>query len=377
MNPLNRETIRELIAPQEAPCISIYQPTHRHHPDNQQDPIRFKNLVRTVEESLAQVYRGRDIRPLVAPLQQIAEDTAFWKHTLDGLAVLSNAQGTRIFQLQRPVVERAIVADNFYVKGLIRVVQSADRFHLLALSRDRAQLYAGNRYALDALTVPGMPGTLTEALGEQVTTPEQAGYSAGASRINYGIGSRKDEIKLDTERYFRAVDRVVLDGVSRPSGLPLVVVALAENASAFRAISQNPHLMPEGIAIDPGSLDADKLRTAVWSVVEPLYLKRLADLSEAYTSAAAHQKGSADLSDSCRAAVAGRVATLLVEADRIIPGRMDPTTGAIQSAELGEPDVGDLLDDLAETVLRTGGDVVLVPTERMPSKSGLAATFRY
>jgi hypothetical protein len=108
-----------------------------------------------------------------------------------------------------------------------------------------------------------------------------------------------------------------------------------------------------------------------------LYLKRLAELSETYTSAAARQKGSADLSDTCRAAVAGRVATLLVEADRIIPGKLDLTTGAIQSAELGKPDVGDLLDDLAETVLRTGGDVVLVPAERMPSKSGLAATFRY
>lgn len=377
MNPLNRETIRELIAPQEAPCISIYLPTHRHHPDNQQDPIRFKNQIRTVEESLAQKYRGRDIRPLVAPLQAIADDSAFWNHTLDGLAVLSNAKGTHVFQLQRTVAERAIVADNFYVKALIRVVQSADRFHVLTLSRDGATVYAGNRYALDTLQVPGLPSTLTEALGEEVSSPEQAGYSAGGARINYGIGSKKDEINKDTDRYFRVVDRAVLDRLSRPSGLPLVVVALSENASVFRALSQNPNLMPEGVAIDPGALDAEKLRKAVWNVVEPLYLKRLAELSETYTSAAARQKGSADLSDTCRAAVAGRVATLLVEADRIIPGKLDLTTGAIQSAELGKPDVGDLLDDLAETVLRTGGDVVLVPAERMPSKSGLAATFRY
>ena len=30
------------------PCISLYQPTHRRHPDNQQDPIRFRNLVTEV-----------------------------------------------------------------------------------------------------------------------------------------------------------------------------------------------------------------------------------------------------------------------------------------------------------------------------------------
>jgi stalled ribosome rescue protein Dom34 len=36
-----------------------------------------------------------------------------------------------------------------------------------------------------------------------------------------------------------------------------------------------------------------------------------------------------------------------------------------------------MLDDLAEAVLRTGGDVVIVPKERMPSTSGLAAILRY
>lgn len=58
-------------------------------------------------------------------------------------------------------------------------------------------------------------------------------------------------------------------------------------------------------------------------------------------------------------------------------GRLDPATGAIVDLALGDPTVGDMLDDLAEAVLRTGGDVVVVPTERMPSDTGLAASFRY
>ena len=37
----------------------------------------------------------------------------------------------------------------------------------------------------------------------------------------------------------------------------------------------------------------------------------------------------------------------------------------------------DLLDDVAETVLRNGGEVVVVPAESMPSATGLAATHRY
>lgn len=44
---------------------------------------------------------------------------------------------------------------------------------------------------------------------------------------------------------------------------------------------------------------------------------------------------------------------------------------------MDDPEVGDLLDDLAEAVLRTGGDVVVVPKDQMPSESGLAAILRY
>ena len=76
-------------------------------------------------------------------------------------------------------------------------------------------------------------------------------------------------------------------------------------------------------------------------------------------------------------AASGRVATLLIEADRHIPGRLDPATGAIEFDDLADPEVDDLLDDVAEAVLRTGGEVVVVPAERMPTQTGIAAIYRF
>jgi len=35
------------------------------------------------------------------------------------------------------------------------------------------------------------------------------------------------------------------------------------------------------------------------------------------------------------------------------------------------------MDDLGELVLKTGGRVVVVPADRMPTKTGAAATFRF
>ena len=72
-----------------------------------------------------------------------------------------------------------------------------------------------------------------------------------------------------------------------------------------------------------------------------------------------------------------RRASRKVEADRVEPGHLDPASGAIQRTQLDHPEVEDLLDDVAEAVLQTGGEVIVVPKERMPSSSGVAATYRY
>lgn len=377
MELLTAAAVRTLMQAHEPPCISIYQPTHRHHPENQQDPIRFKNLIRVVEQSLREKYRERETRPLLEPLQRLAADGAFWNHTFDGLAVLSSAGSFSAFRVQRPLVELAVVADSFHVKPLLRVVQSADRYQVLCLTRHTARVFEGNRETLDERFDAGFPATITTALGDQLTTPERTMHSAGGATLQHGLGSKKDEVEKDTERYFRAVDAAMISRFSNPSGLPLVLAALPEHQSVFRALTKNAALLPGAVDGNPESLSPEQLRAAAWRAIEPRYLARLASLVEAFTTAAAHQRGTADLSDAARAAVEGRVATLLVESDRIIPGRIDPGTGAVSPAALGAPDVDDLLDDLAEIVTRTGGEVVIVPKERMPSPGGLAATFRY
>jgi hypothetical protein len=67
----------------------------------------------------------------------------------------------------------------------------------------------------------------------------------------------------------------------------------------------------------------------------------------------------------------------LVEADREIPGKIEPTTGRVRRGSLSHPAVDDQLDDVAEATLRRGGQVLVVPGARMPSPTGLAAIDRF
>jgi hypothetical protein len=92
MQPPTTAHVRELLSEHEPPCLSLYQPTHRTYPENQQDPIRFRNLLKAIEGSLRQKYPKREVWSLLDRFEVLAEDGDFWNHTLDGLAIFTTAQ---------------------------------------------------------------------------------------------------------------------------------------------------------------------------------------------------------------------------------------------------------------------------------------------
>ena len=367
----------------EAPSVSLYQPTHRSHPANQQDPIRFRNLVKALEHTLRQQYPGAEIASLLVPFEALANDEAHWNHTLDGLVVFAAPGLFRVLATQRPVEELVVVADSFRTKPLRRLLQSAGRYQVLGLSRDAIKLFEGNREALDEIDlVTGVPRTITEALGEELTDKHQTvasygGAGHGSTPMRHGHGGKSDEVNADSERFFRAVDEAVLERYSQPSGLPLILAALPEHHALFHRISKNPHLVETSVTVNPDSVSIEELRARAWEVVEPEYRARLAALGEAFGQARANKLGSDALAEVAAAAVAGRVETLLIEADRQVAGHLDETNGLVVQGELDDPLVDDLLDDLGEMVESKGGQVWVVPAENMPVQTGLPATFRY
>jgi hypothetical protein len=226
---LTNQSLANLVADYQPPCLSLYQPSHRSHPENKQDPIRFRNLVKELETSLRQKYPGAETRLLLEPFEALAEDREFWNHTSDGLAVLGGPRLFQVFQLQRPVAQLAVVADSFHTKPLRRFLQSVDRYQVLGLSLSKIQLFEGNRNAIDEIDLaPGVPRTINEALGDELTESHLNVHSSGgagqaSTSMHHGQGGKKDEVDIDMERFFRAIDRAVLEYYSRPSGLPLIL----------------------------------------------------------------------------------------------------------------------------------------------------------
>ena len=141
MTQLTNESLTELVGRRPAPCLSLYQPTHRRHPENREDPILFRNLLKEMEASLLQAYPEPEARVLLKPFEALASDHAFWNHALDGLAVLGAPNLFRVFRLPRSVPQLVVVADSFHIKPLWGFLQSVDRYQVLGLSRDEVRLF--------------------------------------------------------------------------------------------------------------------------------------------------------------------------------------------------------------------------------------------
>lgn len=372
----------ELLEIQTSPCISIYMQTSRRYPENAQDPLRFKNLVSRAESDGIKSVGKRVIEPLIGRLRTLQENQEFWNNTLDGLAVFVSPEYFRVFKLQQPVNEQAYVSDVFFIKPLLRIYQMNERFQVLVLTRTEVRLYEGNRYRLDVIEMDReVPKTMTEALGSEITPPHTTVASYGGvgqgSSMRHGHSSRKDEEEIDEERYFRAVDHAIAEHHSKPSGLPLILAALPQHQGIFRSLSHNPHLLEDGITADPRLLETDALREMACQVLEPHWQRKIEKLLAQFEEAQSKSLGSDNPFYITEAALGGNVSALMLDEQRIYPGGIDAASGDISFSMTSPGNEHDVFEDLAITVLGKGGEVLVLPSERMPTASGVAAIFRH
>lgn len=381
---LTNELLQAIINEKHEHSISLYMPTHRNHPENLQDIILFKNLVKQLNDSLHKKYSEIEVHKFLEPFDMLSQDTTFWNNTLDGLAIFSAGNYLKVIYLQMPVDPLVIVAGRFHTKPLRQYLQSVDRYHVLSLHLDRFQLFEGNRFGLSEVElIAEIPKTLTEALGKDLTEKHSTVASYGgtgyqSSNMHHGDGGRKDQIDIDTEKFFRIISFAIDKYYSKPTGLPLLLAALPEHHHLFNKVNKNQLIQKDGIMQNVKSVSSKKLAEMAWEIMQPNYLMKLKEITQQFEQAKGNSNGSDNIEEVAKAVAAGRVETLLLEQNRTISGKIiDANSGAIEFGDLNNPEIGDLLDDIAEMATKKGTEVVVIPEDNIPTQSGLAATFRY
>jgi len=273
------------------------------------------------------------------------------------------------------------VADSFHKKPLIRYLQTRGAFDVLTLSKDNFALYTCTKelcHKVDfendvAVTKEEVLGTLDES-----DYLSHASYNGASKEAMYhGHEDTKSIEKKDKERYFRYVDRFIAKTYSNPTKRPLVLWALAEHQGVFRKLSNNEHLVSDGVLQSDKDITESDVLEEAWSIIKPIYDQEIQELIERYKQA--HSKGMA--SDNIhvigKKLLEGNIETAIISSDKMIPGKVNLIDGSIIEGQLENPTQDDVLDDLAEGIMNQGGQVLVLADDDIPTDTGILVIYRY
>src|SRR5919198_3023490 len=119
MDVLKRSDLQQLVQMNGKWHVSIYLPMHRAGNEQQQDPIRLKNLMAQAEKKLLDYHvRRPDVEELLRPAADLLVARDFWQHPGDGLAMFLSKDAARIYRLPQNFEEAVVVSKSFYVQPL-------------------------------------------------------------------------------------------------------------------------------------------------------------------------------------------------------------------------------------------------------------------
>lgn len=382
MNAAGRAEVEELVGLAIRPVVSLLMPTHRAGPPIRQDPIRLKNLLREASEWLVRDgLQEPEIETVLRPGHDLLEDRAFWRHQADGLILFLGAHLARTYTLARPVSERVVVGERFYVIPLVAALADDEHFYVLALSQKDVRLVEATRDTAVEMDLGDLPRTVAEAL---LTEPpgqrlqQHVGSVVGGERgqIFHGHGGGAAERKEAVHQFLHRVDRGIQSHVS-PRDAPLIVAAVDYLLPMYRDVSALAGLLDEGIPGNPESLSATALRSRAWPIVARRLEARRARAIGRYHELAGTDRTSADLGVILRAARDGRVDELFVVEDAEIWGTFDPESGTVTTRDESGTGAEELLNVAVIQVYDRRGAVWVLDRESLPGGTALCAIFRY
>lgn len=389
METLALDQIKGLAEQTQSPSISIFLPTHRAGEDTQQDPIRFKTLLREAELRLLDKGMGpREVSALLQPAQALLDEAYFWQHQREGLAVFIAPDDFHYYHLPFRVEELLVIARSYYATPVLPLFTNNGHYYILAISQNEVRLFEGTRHSVGQIDLPdGTPESLDEALKSddpekqlQFHSGTSQGTSQGGVRSSmfHGQGPGDEEQEDRIEGYLNLVD-AALKEIFREKQEPLILAGVDYLLPIYHKVSEYANIMKEGITGSHEHLRPEELQEQAWPIVEPYFRQEMETVVEQYRQLAATGKATDSIEEIVTAAFYGRVDKLLLVVDTQVWGIFNPDTGNVvhyQEAQSKEDDLA-LLDFAAMQTLQKDGNVYALSQMEMPTNSPIAAVLRY
>ena len=357
------------------PCLSIYLPRQSPSFNPSQRKFRFIKLVKQVEQLVARDHGIHYARDLVRKLW-LTDPLGLIESSGLSLAWFHDQEFTGAMHLPLDVPERAIAASSFHVKPVLSWLQSSPHFYLISLTSRRVRLFEGNSWELKLIrSVRSDDDRETE---DNSISESEWGFDTKAIRSESKSGPTKDtgrnqRSKEKVRQLFLKAEKEFYPIVSKNRS-PVVMAGVSWLHPIYRRVNRDPDLIHHAVQGNVEKWSEDQLRQAVFGVLEKVLQQARREISREFRELAHAGGASDDLTEIARAAVKGKVRKILLASDQTLFGKIDRRTGGVtlHSEQLDSAD-DDVLDDLAEAVLSSGGKVLCVPSRDLPTSSPVAA----
>lgn len=352
-----KETLKELMAVEGYPCVSVILPTHRTFPDNQQDPILLKNLIKEVEERLLAEFNKREVGSILGHLNVMA-DSIDHNYNLDGLALYASKDYVRKVALPFSVKARTVVDNTFATRDLILAFNRSVHYYALVLTSEEARLYDGYRETLYPIRHSGFPVSTFYKKGS--TAPKNA-------------GGRENQVK----EFFNRTDKL-MQQIHKTESLPIVLVGTDRNVAAYMEMADHKAMYVANLHGNHDHATPHDLGRLTWPLVSELLAEYRLGLLETMKSAVSAGKSASGLTEVWRMAHDGRGELLLAEEGYNQGVILDENDTPIPVPDPTAPRViDDAVDEIAEAVIRFGGQVAFVPDGTLEKHARIALALRY
>ncbi|MXS85212.1 hypothetical protein ABO04_04595 [Nitrosomonas sp. HPC101] len=352
-------------------AISILLPTHRTFPDNKQDAIALKNLIKEAEDRLNTQLDKREVEVMIDAIHKKI-DALDHNYNLDSLGIFANRHGVTAARFPFAVGEqRVIIDDTFAVRDLVRAINDAVHYHVLVISRTSARLIEAFNdrpiHEFDSKTVlrtgsfPAENPFLFAAKGlDRAQIPNDAG---------------------NLKEFFNRVDKSLQEIQNNPENkrLPVIVVGDSRNVAFFKEVCDQPTDIVGAVTTVPDlKIAAEKLIPEVQTVLTEYRLNRAKTALQHLAQARNAHQLLTDFSMILRAIIEGNAARLFVRQGYIQPGVIDFDQKIVTVHDAAATDVtDDVVDTFIELVMQQGGEICFLSAEQLGEEKPLSLQTRY
>ncbi len=385
MDYINIEKLKELARVNEPDCISIFMPTYRAGMETNEkiDQKHLKNLVKNVRHELESFgLKGREIEGLLRPINELVENTGFWKLQSDGLAIFRNRDFFEYYTLPVLFETYVHISDHFYPMPMIPYINNGVKFYLLAISMGEVKFYEGFPHHIHEINVSDLiPEKLEEAVGfdfEQKHLNYRAGGDDRGRAIFHGHGSTsQEEAKTEILKYFRAVNNGIME-LLHDKDSPLVLAAVDYLVPIYREANSYRYLHNDFLAGNPQHENPILLHEKTRDLLKDFFEKDRKEKILKFEQALSLQKAEYREEKIIPAAINGRVDTLFIQKGKAMWGIYDSENNSVIERDREASRNTSLLNLAAMHTLFNNGRVYLMEPEDMPeSSTRLNAIFRY